>query len=329
MHRTEAQGSVIRRNQLSAGGAGSIGLSPAGRPALRSAGRVLLALLLVVLAAPPGVAADFSGQAALDLTGKVVAFGPRYPGSEAHDQLQAFLKDQLKGLKCQVEEDHFTANTPRGPVEMTNIIARFLGSSERTVVFTGHYDTKYLPQIRFVGANDGGSSTGLLLEMARVLSERDNRLTVYLVWFDGEEAFGEWSSTDGIYGSRHLARKWHDDGTASKIVGLVNVDMTGDADLTIMREQYSTRSLQNVIWESAAALGYEKHFLDGGIPVEDDHVPFLRVGVTAVDLIDFALGPYNRYWHTADDTMDKLGADSFEVVGKVLLGTLDRLEQRQ
>jgi Zn-dependent M28 family amino/carboxypeptidase len=243
--------------------------------------------------------------------------------------MQSFIKDQLDGLGCQIEEDRFTADTPRGPIEMNNIIARFPGHSERAVVISGHYDTKYLPEIHFVGANDAGSSTGLLLEMARVLSERDNGLSVYLVWFDGEEAFGPWSATDGVYGSRHLAQKWHADGTLESIVGLINVDMIGDADLTIMREEHSTRSLQNIIWEAAESLGYKQHFLDGGMPVEDDHVPFLRLGVTAVDLIDFALGPYNRYWHTEHDTMDKLGVESFEVVGEVLVKVLDRLDKRQ
>jgi Zn-dependent M28 family amino/carboxypeptidase len=266
---------------------------------------------------------DFSGARALEFTRQAVDVGPRPPGSAAIHRLQTWLVGKLKTLKCEVTEDVFTARTPRGAIEMKNIIARFRGASPRAVVFTGHYDTKYMPAIRFVGADDGGSSTGFLLEMAHALDGRPLAGDVWLVWFDGEEAFGEWSDTDGLYGSRHLAERWQREGFLGRIRALVNVDMIGDRDLGIMPETNSSPALRKLVWDTAARYGYGKYFLPRGGPVEDDHMPFVKLGVNALDLIDFD----KDYWHTARDTMDKVGAHSFEVVGAVLLEVLKQLEK--
>ncbi len=274
-----------------------------------------------------GYAADFSGASALEHTRKVVAFGPRPPGSPAISRLQAWLRTTLKSTGCQFEEDSFTAQTPVGPLLMKNLIARFPGTSGRAVVISGHYDTKSMPGAYFVGANDGGSSAGLLLELARALAGRPRKHDVYLVWFDGEESLGPWSDTDGIHGSRHLAERWARDGTLYRIVALINVDMIGDKDLGIMQESDSSPGLRRLIWQATADLGYGRHFLSSAGVVTDDHVPFLRRGVNAVDLIDFTYGPDNSFWHTEKDTMDKLSASSLEVVGRVLLEVLRRLEQ--
>jgi Zn-dependent M28 family amino/carboxypeptidase len=194
------------------------------------------------------------------------------------------------------------------------------------VVISGHYETKVLPGIHFVGANDGGASAGFLLEMARVLAGRKLKHDVYLVWFDGEESFGVWSERDGIYGSRHLAERWSAEGTLGRIKALINVDMIGDKDLGILKEMNSSAGLQRLVWQAAADLGLGRFFLNLGGAVEDDHVPFLRRGVQAVNLIDFDYGPNNSYWHTEKDTLDKLSAESFQVVGTVLLEVLRRLE---
>jgi glutaminyl-peptide cyclotransferase len=182
---------------------------------------------------------EFSGARALEATRKVVAFGPRPAGSPAMRKLQAWLEGELKPRGCQLVEDAFTARTPGGPVAMKNIICRFPGSSGRAVVLSGHYDTKRIPGIQFVGADDGGSSAGFLLEMAAALQGRNGRDDIYLVWFDGEEAFGQWSDTDSLYGSRHLAQRWASDGTLARIKALINVDMIGDRNLDIMQEQNS------------------------------------------------------------------------------------------
>ncbi len=286
----------------------------------------LQTILTALAAAALAATADFSGASALEYTRRVVEFGPRPPGSEASARLRSYLRMELSRRGCQLTEDAFTASTPLGPVRMVNLIARFAGRSGRAVVFTGHYDTKLMPGIYFVGANDGGSSTGLLVEMARVLAGRQHADDVYLVWFDGEEAIAQWSAQDGVYGSRHLAAKWAADGTLGRIKALINVDMTGDRNLGILKEGYSSRALQELVWNVARRLGYGRHFLDYGSLVEDDHVAFVRRGVNAVNLIDFEYGPSNSYWHTEQDTLDKLSARSFQVVGDVLLEVLRELE---
>jgi glutaminyl-peptide cyclotransferase len=286
------------------------------------------ALLILWASAAIALASDFSGTAALEYTRKAVSFGPRPPGSAADLKLQEYIQAQLKTLRCTVSVDAFTASTPVGPVPMKNIIAKFPGSTGKSVVFTGHFDTKSMPGRNFVGANDGGASAGLLLELARAVNRTPHPDDVYIVWFDGEEAFGPWSSTDGIYGSRHLADKWASAAMLSKIKALINVDMIGDKDLGILQEGNSSPALRELVWKVAADLGYGKHFLNSGFATEDDHMPFLRYGVNALDLIDFDYGPDNAYWHTEKDTMDKLSANSLQVVGNVLLETLRRLEKR-
>ena len=282
--------------------------------------------LLTLAAAVALAGADFSGASALEFTGRVVAFGERYPGSPGHRKVQEFIRREAGRTGGSLEEDSFTASTPRGKVRMTNFVLCFPGSSEEFVVLSGHYDTKRIAGVRFVGANDGGSSTGFLLEMGRALAERERKLTVCLVWFDGEEAFGAWSATDGLYGSRHLARKWRREGQLERIRALINVDMIGDRDLGILREGYSVASLMRLIRTAAAELGYGRYFFDERGFVEDDHVPFLRLGVRAANLIDFEFGEGNRYWHTAEDTLDKLDARSFQIVGEVVLRAIEKLE---
>ncbi len=271
------------------------------------------------------LAADFNGSSALEFTRKVVAHGPRPPGSAAHHRLQSFIMSQLKSRGCELIEDSFVAETPSGRLSMKNIIARFPGKSGRAIAVTGHYDTKAMPGIRFVGANDGGSSTGFLLEMARALGGRRLQDDVYLVWFDGEEAFGPWSATDGIYGSRHLAAKWAKDGTASRLKALINLDMIGDKDLGILQVENASQPLTRLVWQTARDLGYGHYFLGVSGYIEDDHVPFLRIGVPVANLIDFDYGPGNAYWHTVNDTMDKLSSQSFEIVGAVVLEVIAKL----
>ena len=280
---------------------------------------------LAFVASSALAAADFSGASALEYTRKAVAFGPRPPGSAANRKLQAYIESQLKTLRCQLSFDAFTAQTPAGAVPMRNIIANFRGSSGRAIVITGHFDTKPMPGSVFLGANDGGSSTGFLLELARVVNSMSSLDDVTLVWFDGEEAFGDWSATNGTFGSRHLAEKWSTDGTLARIKALINVDMIGDQDLGILQETMSSQTLRRLVWQTAADLGYGKYFLNSQLATEDDHLPFLKRGVNALDLIDFNYGPDNAYWHNEKDTLDKLSAHSLQVVGSVLTAVIRKL----
>ncbi len=283
------------------------------------------ALLIPLLCAAVAAAADFSGASALEFTKQVVAFGPRPSGSEANRKLQAYILNHVKQDGCEIAEDAFTARNPAGEaIAMKNIIAKFPGKSGRTIVVTGHFDTKYFPGRKFVGANDGGSSTGLLLELARVLSHQPRIDDMYLVWFDGEEAFGEWTDTDSVYGSRHLAERWNKDGTLRRIKALINVDMIGDKKLGLQQDSNSTASLNKLVWQTAAELGYKAYFLDKTLAMDDDHMPFLKLGVPAIDLIDFDYPP----WHEDTDTLDKISAHSLEIVGTVVAEVIHRLEGR-
>ncbi len=284
-------------------------------------------LTLALLAMASARAAEFNGAEALAFTKRLVAFGPRPSGSDAIRKTQAYILGELKALGCNVVQDDFTGSTPLGPTPMKNIVARFPGKSGRIVVITGHYDTKSLPGTFFVGANDGGSSAGFLLEMAKAIAHDARQDEVQLVWFDGEEAVAQWTESDSLYGSRHLADRWAADGTLGRIMALINVDMIGDKDLDILNDLNSSAPLRQLVWRAADQLGYGKHFLREPGAIEDDHIPFLRRGVSALDLIDFTYGPNNSFWHTDKDTVDKLSAESLQIVGRVLLETLKELER--
>ncbi len=276
-------------------------------------------------AAATGSLPHVDGQRALQYTREVVAFGPRYVGSPGHAKTEEYLRKELKGDSLQ--EDTFTASTPAGSLRMTNFVAKFPGTKDGIIVIAGHYDTLYQRK-DFVGANDGGSSTGLLLELARQLrGKKLSGYSVWLVWFDGEEAVKQWSSKDSLYGSRHLAAKWAKDGTLKKVQAFLLLDMIGDADLNVERDSNSTPWLEDVVYKAAGELGYAAHFFGRTTEMEDDHQPFARAGVPVADLIDYNFGPNNAYWHTPQDTMDKLSAQSLEIVGSVVLRAIALLNQ--
>jgi Zn-dependent M28 family amino/carboxypeptidase len=279
--------------------------------------------LLTLLFTATAFSATFSGESAFEYTRHAVEFGPRPAGSPANAKLQAYIIAELKKRTPLVTEDAFTAQTPRGPVAMKNILARFPGKSGKTIVVTGHFDTKPFEGRKFVGANDGGSSTGLLLELARVLEGAPRVDDVVLVFFDGEEAFGEWSDTDSVYGSRHLAERWKKDGTAAKVKALINVDMIGDKNLNVQPDLNSSGLLRTIVWNTAMDLGYEAFFPFDPITIDDDHMPFVRIGVPSIDIIDFDYPA----WHRDEDTMDKLSAKSLEIVGRVVAESIVRLEK--
>jgi glutaminyl-peptide cyclotransferase len=285
-------------------------------------------LAIAALAVVGAQAKTFSGTAALDYTRQAVELGPRPDGSPAIARLRALIEGDLGKTGAQVTTDAFTAMTPDGPVAMENIIAKFPGKSGKAMAVTGHYDTKKIPG--FVGANDGGSSTGVLLELAASLAGQARVDDVYIVFFDGEEAVRQWTATDSVYGSRHLAEKWTADGTNARLKGLINVDMIGDRDLRLVYESQSAASLRKLVWEVAGSLGFGDAFpQSGGGAVDDDHVPFLNAGVRAVDLIDFDYGPNNAYWHTKEDTIDKLSARSLETIGIVVMKVIEELERQK
>lgn len=285
--------------------------------------QILLAGLALVA---PVAFGQFNGQRALESAKALTAFGPRPSGTPAMAKQQAYIIQQLKAAGWQVTEDSFTGRTPVGPIQFKNIIASRPGKSGRAFAITGHYDTKRFP-FPFVGANDAGSSAAVLLELARALKDVPLKNETFLVFFDGEEAVKDWTATDSLYGSRHLADKWQAEKVLDRLTGLINVDMIGDRDLHIVSELYSAEALRRVVWQVAQRLGYARNFDGQDLAIEDDHVPFLRKGVRALDLIDFEYGPSHSWWHTKDDTADKLSASSLQTVGHVLIETLKRFDQ--
>jgi glutaminyl-peptide cyclotransferase len=268
----------------------------------------------------------FSGVAALRDTKRATSFGERPAGSKEISQLREWIISDLKSTGGQLLPDAFTGETPIGPVAMVNIIVKFPGTSGKAVVVTGHYDTKRIPMIHFVGANDAGSSTGFLIEFARCVGAMKHPDDIYIVFFDGEEAVRkEWAGIDNCYGSRHLAAKWLADGTLPRIKALVNIDMIGDKDLGINDDENSSQALRTTVWQIAAKLGYSKYFRHQPGGIDDDHKPFVDSGVNAIDIIDLDYGPNGSYWHTAEDTVDKLSAHSFQVIGDVVLELVKEL----
>jgi Zn-dependent M28 family amino/carboxypeptidase len=270
-----------------------------------------------------------SGERAMAHVRAQVALGPRPPGSPELQRCREYIAAQMKSFGYEIEEDVFIADTPYGPVEMKNLIARRSNSKEGkgVIVLASHYDTKLMKGKNFVGANDAGSSTGLLIELGRVLADASGPYDYWFVFFDGEEAFVEWSAFDSTYGSRNLARKWKEDGTASKIGALVLLDMIGDKDLDIIYDTNSTKALMDLVWETAKNEGLESILSRHRGPIEDDHIPFLGIGVPSVDIIDLNYGPGNSYWHTNEDTLDKISAESMEKVGRLVLALLSRLQK--
>jgi glutaminyl-peptide cyclotransferase len=293
--------------------------------------RTLAGVLLC--AALTANAQHFNGAKAYDYAREFVAIGPRWPTSPGHLQAEAFLRAHLQ--HDQLEEDTFTADTPVGPVSMRNFIVRFPGKKDGIIVLASHYETNYyLKNINFVGANDGGATTGLLMALAdqfRAETAGGKKLDGYSVWlvfFDGEEAIRSWSDSDSTYGSRHLAAKWGRDGTLPRIKAFLLADMIGDKDLDIQRESRSTDWLVDLVRQAAKKYGYEHYFFQQEEPVDDDHMPFVKRGVPSIDIIDLDYGPNNSYHHTAQDTMDKVSAHSLTIDGDVFLESIRLIGQR-
>ncbi len=270
---------------------------------------------------------DLSGERAMEFVRTQVAFGPRPPGSPQLARCRAFIERQLRSYGYHVEDDAFVADTPYGPIEMHNLIARMDDSDGDVIALATHYDTKHMTGIEFLGANDAGSSTGLLLELARVLAENKGPLSCWFLFLDGEEAFVEWTTFDSTYGSRHLAKRWQKEGIAPRVRALILLDMIGDKDLDIFYETNSTPRLMNLVFKTAAEIGLKDILSTIRSPVEDDHIPFIGIGIPSVDIIDLNYGPGNSYFHTDADTLDKVSAESMEKVGKLVLAVLAALQE--
>jgi glutaminyl-peptide cyclotransferase len=284
---------------------------------------------------PRPIPTAFNGERALDHARKQIEFGPRPPASPQLEKTRAYIVDQLKSFGLTVSLDEFTTITPQGEKKMANIVGELAGETKNLVLITSHYDTKFFKDMQFVGANDPAASVGTLLEIGRVLGNMKDKpkVTYRLVFFDGEEAFCEgWSDCgtpeepDNTYGSRHYVSQLRAKNELENTRAMILLDMMGYKNLELGRDTLSTRWLQNIIWQTGRELGHEKIFVDreegvGG----DDHEPFLKAGVDAVDLIQLTSYPH---WHKADDTIDKISAQSMKIVGETVLASLPKIAEK-
>jgi glutaminyl-peptide cyclotransferase len=286
---------------------------------------------LPTLSLPPdsGPVPLFDANRSMQYVKEIVALGPRPIGSANHKKVEDYITSHLKGDA--VEDDAFTADTVEGKFPVRNIIAKYPGTKDGIIVIASHYDTNYpLRNTSFIGANDGAATSALLLELANQLrGKKRDGYSVWLLWTDAEEAMKSWSNTDSVYGTRHLAQKWQQDGTARQIKAFLLADMIGDADLDIDRDTNSTPWVESVVYEAATRLGYQSHFFARINAISDDHQPFMQIGVPCADIIDINYGYNNVFHHTIQDTVDKLSTKSLEISGTVIVETvriLDKME---
>jgi len=299
---------------------------------------LLFALLLAVTAVAQRPPAHVSGQAIYNLTQQFVATAPhRYVGSPDHARAEEFIKAHFAPeiAKGNFETDSFSASTPIGPVAMRNYIVRYPGKRDGVIVLASHYETNYpLKDINFVGANDGACTTALLIEIGEYLrTHPPDGYSVWLVFDDGEEAIREWSDSDSLYGTRHLAAKWSKDGTIPKIKAFLLADMIGDKDLNIDRDSNSTPWLLDMLKVAAKNTGHASYVFKNDQTLNDDHLPFKQRNVPVLDLIDIDYGPHNSqtpdgYHHTAQDTMDKISPRSLQISADLFMEMIRLINQR-
>jgi glutaminyl-peptide cyclotransferase len=275
-------------------------------------------------ASPPEKTGGFDGKRAFAHVAKQVSFGPHPSGSPAIVQVQDYLLSELKSYGCTVETDAFSSDTPAGRVPMKNILMKIPGEKPGIILLGTHYDTKKLDN--FVGADDGGSSTAVMLELARLLCPQHGKYAVWIAFLDGEEAVKVWSATDSRYGSRQMAARLAISGDLKKIKAFMLADIVGGRTARFLRESSSTPVLVDLIWNTAAKLGYSAVFLNEAASAEDDHDSFLKRGVPSVDVIGDFLN--NGYWHTPQDTLDKISPRTLAITGHVFLESVKQLQSK-
>jgi len=306
---------------------GSTAAKPAAEPPFMSA----VAGTPPVQAGQEAPSADktggFDGKRAYDQVAKQVSYGPRPAGSPALAKLQDYLEAELKSYGCTAETDSFSADTPAGRLPMKNFLVKIPGEKPGIILLGTHYDTKRLDN--FVGADDAGSSTGVMMELASLLCKQPpQRYAVWIAFFDGEEAVNpQWKDPDNRYGSRQMAAKLAASGDLKNVRAFILADLVGANNLLVKPEENSTKSLNELVWKIAARLGYQNIFVNEEIlGVSDDHLSFLSRKVPSVDLIN--LNTSTGYWHTPQDTMDKISPKSLAIVGNVILETVKQLQQQ-
>jgi len=279
-------------------------------------------------APPPEKTGGFDGQRAYQQVVKQVGFGPRSPGTPAIAKLQEYLEAELTSYGCTVETDSFSADTPVGRVPMKNILVKIPGEKPGIILLGTHYDTKRMEN--FVGAEDAGSSTVVTLELARLLCKHPGKYAVWIAFFDAEEAFNaQWVDPDHTYGSRQMAARLAASGDLPKIKAFILTDLVGGRNPHFLRDGESTKWLKDMVWNVADRLGYGQIFVKeltnfGG----DDHYSFTARKVPSVDIMDLDSAHDVPYWHTPQDTLDKISPKTLAIVGHVVLESVNELQKK-
>jgi glutaminyl-peptide cyclotransferase len=271
---------------------------------------------------------DFDGQRAFAEVEALGQFSPRDAGTENGLRAARHILNRLESFGVTAKIDRFADSTPVGEKTFRNVIGEIPGRTDRWLILGSHFDT--MPGIEnFQGANDSGSSTGVLLELARILSDTTPETGIRFAFFDGEEGIAHYVPGDGLHGSRHMARQLVESGERKKITAMVLLDMVGDKDLNFTIPQNSDGKLVKALIDAAYAAGHrERISLATQTVIIDDHVPFLEVGIPAIDLIDFRFGSkpgLNDHWHTAADNLESISAESLQITGEITMELLQTL----
>lgn len=272
----------------------------------------------------------FNATNALAEVKALVAITPRHSGSPGAQKAAEHLLARLRAAGIQSSLDEFKEETPAGQMLFRNVIGVLPGRpADPWIIVGAHYDAKAGIAENFQGANDSGSGCGVLLELARNIKSGSNLPVNFIfVFFDGEECVSRYGKNDGLHGSRRLAEQLVNDGRSAKVRAVIILDMVGDRDLNITIPRNSALSLVSALFAAAQAEGTREKFTLSPAQILDDHTPFLSAGMPAIDIIDFeygSAGGRNDYWHTPQDTVDKLSVQSIEVVGRTVLRLLDDL----
>ena len=289
---------------------------------------VLIGIAVVFLEGCKPNKSQFSGVNAYQHVQELVNFGPRIPGTQAIENARLYLEEKLQEFGWVTVRQSFNDDTPNGSIKFINLRARFPTVSAKdiewknggdVILVCSHYDTKLVKGVEFIGANDGGSSTGVLVELARLFASKPELARkVELVFFDGEEAFVDFTPTDGLYGSRHYAKFWRSAPINKKPRAAFVLDLVGDKEMRIDPPYDSPSNLLSELYRAAQNLGYRSLFGIYPTPITDDHVPLNAAGIPALDIID------SRYiskgkWHTSQDNLNSISENKLEIIGKVVV----------
>jgi Zn-dependent M28 family amino/carboxypeptidase len=268
---------------------------------------------------------EFDEQNAMSLLVKLVSFGPRSAGTAANLRQAEFIAKTARSYGAKTTSIKFKHNTSEGLLQFVNIEVVIPGKRKDFVIIGSHFDTKKMPAgIKFEGANDGASSTAVLLELIKTIkaSGTQPEYTLKFVFFDGEECFNEYGANDGLFGSKHYARQLNSQNLVSECRAVIILDMIGDKDLNVTLPLDSDKQLCEMLFKAADKSGNRKYFDYLPTILLDDHTPFKEMGIPVIDIIDFEFGPKNSFWHSSEDNITNISAKSLKIIGQTTLNLL-------